>query len=154
MSLLPTAMLISARSLSNDDIISVTLFFWWLVISFNFCSSESMDAKELWWRGTQQVRPVYKWTTSTSSTTKEKMGKAPISRWVLHWEPQTLLLCPQLPGSSGRSWQPAPPEPAAPPSPPPWKPRSRPAVGSARFAGRRDRCARKIKATGEDEVNS
>lgn len=36
MSLLPTAMPISARSLSNDDIISVTLFFWWLVISFNF----------------------------------------------------------------------------------------------------------------------
>lgn len=48
MSLLPKAMPISARSLSNEDIISVNLFFWWLVISFSFCSSESMEAKELW----------------------------------------------------------------------------------------------------------
>lgn len=48
-SLLPTAMPISTRSLSNDDIISVTLFFWWLVISFSFWSSESMEAKEVWW---------------------------------------------------------------------------------------------------------
>lgn len=47
MSLLPTAMPISARSLSSDDIISVTLFFWWLVISFSFCSSESIDARTL-----------------------------------------------------------------------------------------------------------
>ena len=53
MSLLPTAMPISARSLSREDIISVTLFFWWLVISFSFCSSESMEARMLWRRETQ-----------------------------------------------------------------------------------------------------
>lgn len=43
MSLLPTAMPISARSLSSEDIISVTLFLWWLDISFSFWSSESRE---------------------------------------------------------------------------------------------------------------
>ena len=47
-SLLPTAMPISARSLSSDDIISVTLFFWWLDISFSFWSSESSDVRTDW----------------------------------------------------------------------------------------------------------
>ena len=47
MSLLPMAVPISARSLSSEDIISVTLFLWRLVISFSFCSSESMEASEL-----------------------------------------------------------------------------------------------------------
>lgn len=42
-SLLPMAMPISARSLSSEDIISVTLFLWWLDISFSFWSSESRD---------------------------------------------------------------------------------------------------------------
>ena len=49
-SLVPMALPISARSLRSDDIISVTLFFWWLVISFSFWSSVSMEARELWRR--------------------------------------------------------------------------------------------------------
>lgn len=48
MSLLPTAIPISAKSLSRDDIISVILFFWWLDISFSFCSSESRDDRTDW----------------------------------------------------------------------------------------------------------
>ena len=59
-SLVPMALPISARSLRSDDIISVTLFFWWLVISFSFWSSVSMEARELWRRGTgtHQMGPV------------------------------------------------------------------------------------------------
>jgi len=39
---------ISARSLSSEDIISVTLFFWWLDIYFSFWSSESSDDRMDW----------------------------------------------------------------------------------------------------------
>lgn len=133
MSLLPTAMPISARSLSNDDIISVTLFFWWLVISFNFWSSESMEAKELWWwtitHITKHLGLVLAFLLPANSP--KASNCSPISRSAPHWEPQTLWFCFQLPDSSGRSWQPAPPGPAALPSLPPWRLHSPPAAGSA-----------------------
>lgn len=146
MSLLPTAMPISARSFSKEDIISVTLFFWWLVISFSFCSSESMVVKQLCWRRAAHVGHKTLWRSTDHMKNPFSLNSLQTSRSALHSEPRTLWLCPQPPGSSGHSWQPAPPAPAEPPSPPPWRLHSQPAGGSARFAGCRGRGEKSLRA--------